>query len=167
MKKMLKIVLVTWMVVLCMTGCGKEQDEFLDYVNGSEMKEIAELEKKAKDSYASVFGDNYKDDQIALTELSTKTKEDLKQLVDKAVALGNKLEGEELKKVHNEYIASVKDLQSGVEQVITALENSDSEQVTQANELLNKANEESKKYLSALNTLASDLGVELTSQEVK
>ena len=41
MKKTLQILMVTVMMVLCMTGCGKEQDEFLNYVNGDAKKEVS------------------------------------------------------------------------------------------------------------------------------
>lgn len=166
MKKTLSVMIVTFMMVLCMTGCGKEQDEFVDYVNNSR-KEVTDLEKKAKDSYASVVDDISQDGQTALDELSTNTADLAKQAVDKATALGKKLEGEELKKVHELYVTSLKDFQSGIDQFIQALENGDSDLGTQANDTMSKATEETEKYMKELKKLADDLGVELKDEDKK
>lgn len=161
MKKLVQVMMVTVMMVLCMTGCGKEQDEFVDYVNGAAKKEVKELESKAKDSYASVTGDNYKDDETMLEELRTNTANLAKQTVDKAVALGKTLEGEQLKKVHGMCVDSLKDFQSGVDQLIQAMESGDTDQLTQVNDLLDKANEKGTQYQKELEKLAEELGVEL------
>lgn len=161
MKKILQIMMVTVMVVLCITGCGKEQDEFLDYMNGNAKKEITELESKAKDSYASVTGDNYKDDETMLQELRTNTAVFAKQTVDKATALGGTLEGEQLKKVHEICIHSLKEFQSGVDKLIQALESGNADQMDQINESLDKANQEATRYQEELKKLAEELDVEL------
>ena len=44
-----------------------------NYNGPTTKKEVKELESKAKDSYASVTGDNYKDDETMLEELRTNT----------------------------------------------------------------------------------------------
>ena len=144
---------ITFVVMLCMTGCGKEQDEFLEYMNGDARKEVTDLEKKAKESYSSVSGDNYKDDQTMFDELSKNTTDLVKQTVDKATSLGEKLEGEELKKVHEMYVTALKDLQSGIEQLVKGVENGDADIVSQANEVLGKSNEEETKYMEELKKL--------------
>lgn len=164
MKKILQIMVVTVMMVVCMTGCGKEQDEFVDYMNGNAKKEVTELESKAKDSYASVTGDNYKDDETMFQELSTNTAELAKQTVDKATALGETLEGEQLKKVHEMCVNSLKDFQSGVDQLIKALEDGDAEQAAQVNDTMTKANEEGTQYQEELKKLADELGVEVETK---
>ena len=164
MKKMVQVMMVMVMTVLCMTGCGKEQDEFVDYVNGAAKKEVKELESKAKDSYASVTGDNYKDDETMLEELRTNTANLAKQTVDKATALGKTLEGEQLKKVHGMCVDSLKDFQSGVDQLIQALESGNSEQLNQINDTLDKANQEGTRYQEELKKLAEELGVELETK---
>lgn len=161
MKKTLRVMVITFLMVLCMTGCGKEQDEFLDYVNGDARKEVAELEKKVKESYASVTGENYKDDQTTLEELSTNAVEPLKEAIDKATALGKKLEGEKVKKVHEQYVTALKDLQSGINQFIEALESGDADKMTQVNETIGKANEEAAKYMEELKKLGKELDVEV------
>lgn len=164
MKKMVQVMMVMVMTVLCMTGCGKEQDEFVDYVNGAAKKEVKELESKAKDSYASVTGDNYKDDETMLEELRTNTANLAKQTVDKATALGKTLEGEQLKKVHGMCVDSLKDFQSGVDQLIQAMESGDTDQLTQVNDLLDKANEKGTQYQKELEKLAEELGVEMETK---
>lgn len=161
MKKMLQIMMIAVMIVLCMTGCGKEQDEFVEYMNGNAKKEVTELESKAKDSYASVTGDNYKDDKTMLEELRTNTANLAKQTVDKAAALGETLEGEQLKKVHGICVSSLKNFQSGVEQLIVAMESGDSAQVDKVNDIFSKADEEGTQYQNELKKLAEELGVEL------
>lgn len=167
MKKTLRVMVITFMMVLCMTGCGKEQDELLDYLNGDARKEVTELEKKTKESYASVTGDNYKDDQTTLDELSKNTADLAKQTVEKATSLGKDLEGEKLKEVHQLYVDSLKDLQSGIDQFIQALESGDADKMTQVNESLDKANEESKKTTEELKKLAKELDVEVEMKENK
>lgn len=164
MKKMLQVMMVTVMVVLCMTGCGKEQDELLEYLNGDAKKEVTELESKAKDSYASVAGDNYKDDATMLEELRTNTATLAEQTVDKATALGETLEGEQLKKVHEICVTSLKDFQSGVDQLIQALESGDADKLEQINETMNKADEEGNRYMEELKKLAEELDVEMTTK---
>ena len=164
MKKTLKIMMVTVMMVLCMTGCGKEQDEFVDYMNGTAKKEIAELESKAKDSYASVTGDNYKDDETMLQELQTNTAVFAKQTVDKATALGETLEGEQLKKAHEICVNSLKEFQSGVDQLIQALESGNAEQLDQINDALDKANQEGARYQEEIKKLAEELDVEMETK---
>lgn len=165
MKKTLRIMVVTFMMVLCMTGCGKEQNELVDYMNGDAREEVIKLEKKAKESYASVTGDNYKDDQTTFDELNANVTDSLKQAVDKATAMEKEIEGEKLKKVHKLYVDALKDLQSGVDQFIEALESGDADQMTQVNETLSKSNEESAKYMEELKKLAKELDVEVEIKE--
>lgn len=164
MRKTLQIMMVTVMMLLCMTGCGKEQDEFVDYMNGNAKKEITETESKAKDSYASVTGNNYKDDETMLQELRTNTAVLAKQTVDKAIALRETLEGEQLKKTHEICVNSLKEFQSGVDQLIQALESGNSEQLNQINDTLDKANQEGTRYQEELKKLAEELGVELETK---
>lgn len=165
MKKSLKVVVVALMLVVCMAGCGKEQDELLEYINGDARKEVTELETKAKASYSSVSGDNYKDDETMLQEFSTNTADLAKQVVDKATALGEKLEGEGLKKVHEVYVNSLKNFQSGVDQIIKALKDGDTDLASQGSDMIGKANEETSSYEEKLKKLAEDLDVELKGLE--
>lgn len=160
MKKALQVMVVSFMIILCMTGCGAEQDEFVEYVNNSR-KEVMDLEKKAKDSYANVSDTVSQDAEAALEKLKTETADLAKQAVDKATALGQKLEGEQLKKVHETYVTALKDFQNGVDQMVQALESGDADQVNQANETMNKASEGATTYTEELKKLASELGVEL------
>lgn len=73
MKKIIMTAVVTFIMVFCMTGCGEEQDEFVDYINGGIKTELGKLESQAKDSYASVTGDNAKDNETTLKERNTNT----------------------------------------------------------------------------------------------
>lgn len=161
MKKLLQVTVVAFMIILCATGCGKEQDELLEYVNGDARKEITTLEHKAKDSYASVTGDNYKDDATMFQELSTNTANYMKQTIDKATSLGGTLEGEQLKKLHETYVSSLKELQNGIDQLAKATESGDAELAAKASETLSKANEDEIKYMNELKKLADELGVEV------
>lgn len=160
MKKVVKVMVATFMMVLCMTGCGEEQDELVEYVNNSRPG-IIEAEKKAKDSYSNFSGTISEDVQAALDGLKSETADLAKQAVDKATEVGQKLQGEQLKKVHEMYVSALKDFQSGVDQMIQALENEDTDQVTQANETMNKASEGITKYVGELKKLADEIGVEL------
>lgn len=160
MKKVVKVMVAAFMMVLCMTGCGEEQDELVNYVNNSR-PEIIDMEKKAKDSYSNLSGNAAEDMQAALDGLKSETVDLAKQVVDKATEVGQKLEGEQLKKVHEMYVSALKDFQSGIDQMIQAMENEDSDQLDQANETLSKASEGITKYVEELKKLADELGVEL------
>lgn len=165
MKKRIAIVMAVVVMALGMAGCGKEQDELLEYINGAARKEVSELETRAKDSYSSVSGDNYKDDETMLKELETNTKDLVQQVIDKATSLGEDLENEELKKVNDKYISSLKNFQSGVDKAIQALKDSDQDLANKANEFIDKANAEGDDYLEELKKLADKLGVELKLQD--
>lgn len=165
MKKKVAVVMAVVVMALGMVGCGKDQDELLEYINGAARKEVSDLETKAKDSFSSVSGDNYKDDETMLKELETKTKDLAQQVIDKATALGEGLENEELKKVHEKYISSLKSFQSGVDKAIQALKDSDQALGEKANESIDKANEEGEAYLEELKKLAEKLDVKITMKE--
>lgn len=97
-------------------------------------------------------------------ELRTNTSDLAKQTIEKATALGATLEGEQLKKVHEICVTSLKDFQSGVDQLIQAVENEDDSQLSQVNDLMSKANEEGAKYMEELKKLAEELDVEMTTE---
>ena len=69
-----------------------------------------------------------------------------------------------MKKVHEMYVTALKDFQSGIDQMVQALESDDNDQVTQANETMEKASEEAVKYTEEVKNLASELGVELKAE---
>lgn len=164
-KKALKFLAITFIMVLCMAGCGKEQDEFVEYLNGDARKAVTDLEKKAKESYSSVSAENFTDDQTMLQEISTNTSDLVNQAVDKAEKLGKTLEGEDLKKVHEIYVTALKDMQSGIDTLITALEEEDADKMDTVNEYITKGNDEYNKYMEELKKLGDDLGVEVTTNE--
>ncbi len=165
MKKIIMTAVVMFIMVFCMTGCGEEQDEFVDYINGGIKTELGKLESQAKDSYASVTGDNAKDNETTLKELNTNTITLTKQAVEKATSLGDSIKGEKLKKTHAIYVSSLKNFQSGVELLIQVLQNDETDKIEQVTEFMNKANEESSQYLTEIKKLAEELGVEFQSQD--
>lgn len=162
MKKVVKVMVAAFIMVLCMTGCG-EDDEFVDYVNNSR-QEIMKVEKQAKDSYSKFSGSVSDDLQASLEGLKTETTDLAKQAVDKATEVGQKLQGEQVKKLNEMYVTALKDFQSGVDQMIQALESEDTDQVTQANEAMTKASDEAIKYTEEMKKVADELGVELKTE---
>ena len=99
-----------------------------------------------------------------LQELQTNTAVFAKQTVDKATALGETLEGEQLKKAHEICVNSLKEFQSGVDQLIQALESGNAEQLDQINDALDKANQEGARYQEELKKLAEELDVEMETK---
>lgn len=161
MKKIWMIMAVTFVIIFCMTGCGEESDEFLDYVNGSAMSELIDLDNQAKDSYAIVV--NVTDDETALQELNTNTTKLTKQAITKAVTLGNEIKGEKLKKVHNLFVSSLVNFQCGVELRVELLQSGETEQMIKVDEWIDKADADLDSYNKELEELANDRGCTLTT----
>lgn len=70
-----------------------------------------------------------------------------------------------MKKVHEVYVNSLKNFQSGVDQTVKALKDGDTDLASQAADMISKANEEASSYEEKLKKLAEDLDVELKGLE--
>ena len=165
MKKMLSFTVVIILSMMCIVGCGGDpkQEELLNYVNGDDGKEMYELQKKLIESYGSVTGDNYKDDDTMYQEFEKNTITYANDLNEKATKIASSIEDEKLGAAHEKYLKYTSTMQSALTKFVEALKEQDPEKATAANDLISEANQYSMDYNDELEKLASEYGVELES----
>ena len=162
MKKIISLVLCA-ILAFALIGCvdTAKQDAILKYIN-EDLASLTELETLFYDSYSSVSGDNYTDDETMYEELSNNTVIYARQLSDAATNLSSGIKDSDLLAVHKLYMEASTNNLNAITMIMAALENQDYEQVSAANELLGKANTLLIDFSDQLNTLAeaNDITIE-------
>ena len=161
--KKISLVLITLLAVIGLVACignSKEQKAIISYINEDNV-ELAEIEEKLLASYGSVTGDNYVNDEIMYTELTTKTLGLVKDLNAKAVELSDSIRNPEVLEVHKIYMNYSSKFLSTINIMIEALEKQDSSLINEANETLNEANNFALDYRTELYKLADKYNVEI------
>lgn len=161
-----KIVIVCAAVAAVMlatlVGCSNEkQDALLDYIN-KDLVEIAEIEEKMIESYASVSGTNYTDDLTFYNELNENTIplcQELNELV-----LDISPSDEEISDVHKIYRKYVSKYLNALATINSALENQDVDKVVAGNDLLDEANDLATEFQQELRALAKERNVTLNNE---
>lgn len=161
MKKLLAVLMCA-ALLLAVAGCGnsEKQDALVNYIN-VDLAEISELETAFLESYGSVTGDNYTDDETMYTELSENTVVLARQLSDAATNLASTITDPQLLEVHKLYMESSSNYLNAITLMLAALENQDMAQVTEANEKISAANTLGLDFQTKLNALAEEYGVVL------
>ena len=169
MKKMLSFTVLIILSMMCIVGCGGDpkQEEFLNYVNGNDVKAMGEIENKLLESYGSVTGDNYKDDDTMYKEIEKNTITYANKLNEKATKVASTIEDEKLKAVHEKYLKYTSKMQSIMTKLLKALKEQDLDKASEANELINEANQYMLDYRDELKKLATEYDVELDLGEMK
>lgn len=138
----------------------KIQDAILEYVN-EDILTMGELEGKMLESYSSVSGTNYINDEIMYNELVSTTIPTIKQLNDEAIRVGNNLTTPELITVHKKYIDYTSELNAAFTMMQLALERQDIDMITKANDRLVVANNAVSDWKAQILTLAEQYGVSI------
>lgn len=138
----------------------KIQDAILEYVN-EDILTMGELEGKMLESYSSVSGTNYINDEIMYNELVSTTIPTIKQLNDEAIRVGNNLTTPELITVHKKYIDYTSELNTAFTMMQLALERQDIDMITKANDKLVVANNAVSDWKAQILTLAEQYGVSI------
>lgn len=164
MKRVISMVMVLILMV-GLVGCGsnEKQEMLLQYIN-NDIVAMGEIETKLLASYGSVTGENYTDDNVMYREFSDNTVNLARQLNDKAVEVASKITDEDILEVHRVYMDYSNKYLSVITIMLSALENQDSAQVTEANEKLNEANNLALDYRTKLNNLAKENNVEIETK---
>lgn len=128
----------TFMVFLFIISCSNPvQEELLNYIN-NELPKISELENKVVTDYASVTGDNYKDDYTTYTTIKDNIIPTYKKYIEDLEKISKLLKTTEVRNLHESCIEASNTTYSGLVLLLSALENRDYSQISQANEKIDK-----------------------------
>jgi hypothetical protein len=157
MKKYILASFLFWVFIL--SGCGDPvHDDLLDYVN-EKMPSLGKEEMKIVGKYEDVTGPNYTDDQTLYDALKVEIIPAYNQYIEDLESV--KIETDELRKIHEDYIKAANIQASAFLTIITALENQDSGLINEANEKLNTARKMMRDYQNAVEKLAKEHDVKL------
>ena len=180
MKKASILIGVSIASMLALTGCGSEstnekvetartvekavekpevqksdtvKDDLLSYMNES-MPSLAEQEAVVIALYDSVSGPNYTDDETMYNKI---LEEVIPKYGDFITNLEEvKVETEELRNIHENYIEAVNIQNSGFVTILSALEEQDLDKMNKANEKLSEARKMMRDYQTQLQALAEE-----------
>lgn len=149
-------------VLFGLIGCSgsKKQKEILKYIN-DDAQVLGRIEDRLLSSYGSVTGTNYTNDAVTYEEFTENTKWLAKELCDKATEIAGEIMDEEIIAVHRIYMNFSSKMRSVIDLMIRALENQDAVLITEANEMLNEANNLAIDFKIALKKLADKYDIEL------
>lgn len=145
-------------LLICVTalaGCGSDpvQDDLINYIN-NQLPAIATLEDKVTSEYQAIKKDSNADDAAFAAKLKDVIIPASDELIAKSKA--TVLATEEVKKLHDKYIASMTKQSEAFAILLDAAKNSDENLVKTANDKLTEAENLSKEYLADLETLKKD-----------
>ena len=163
MKKFLGL-LLAGVMALSLAGCGGDDkaEGLVDYIN-TDIQEAVDIEVEMLESYRSVTGENYTDDLTSYDEIVNNTIVLARELNDELTELSGEIEDEAILEVHKDYMAYASEYLSALGLMISALENQDYAQMSEANEKISNANMYSLEFQSGIKALAEEYGVELNS----
>ena len=162
MKNMKNIIAVISALLICVTvlaGCGSDpvQEDLINYIN-NQLPDIAALEKKVTSEYEAIKTDSNADDAAFAAKLKDVIIPASAELTAKAKATVPATE--EVKKVHDKYIAAATVQSEAFDILLDAAEKSDGDIAKTGTEKLNEAEKISTEYLADLETLKKDYDVE-------
>jgi hypothetical protein len=137
---------------------GSVQDDLLDYVN-EKMPSLGKEEMKIVGKYEDVTGPNYTDDQTLYDALKVEIIPAYNGYIEDLESV--KIETDELRKIHEDYIEAAHIQASAFLTIVTALENQDSGLINEANQKLNTARKMMRDYQNDVEKLAKKHDVKL------
>lgn len=164
----LPIIVVVGIVVFALTYLFfirgySTRKELLKYIN-QDIKELSSVEKKLLKSYTNVTGSNYVNDETTYKEFVNSTLPLAGKLNELSIQTVNNITDKEILKVHKIYINYTSKYLAAVNMVTLALENQNTSQVLEANEILNEANNLAIDYRKALYELAEKYSITITKE---
>lgn len=118
-----------------------------------------QLDNQMQESYQSVAGTNYTDDETTYTEISERTLPLCQQLNEAVLAITPS--DPEISQLHGIFRDYVTKYVNALSMLTSAIVDQDTSQLTQANDLINEASDLVVSYHQTLQTLASQRGVSL------
>lgn len=155
-KKVMATILTLIICVIVLISCGKAnpvQEDLINYIN-TQLPTVVELENKVSTEYAASTGENYVDDITIAAKLKDVVIPTSDELLSKVKAITPTTE--EVRTVHNKYIAVVAEQNEAFNLLLQAAQNSDEPLVKTVNDKLIDADMLSKGYLADLEALKKE-----------
>ena len=147
------MVAAVWIMAGLAAGCAttRESKDLVNYVNQGVLN-IAELERRSLEQYASVTGGNYTTDQRVYEVLRDEVVPLYKRFVD---GLRNiQPETEDVKKLHRTYLMGAQQLYEGFKEKMYGIEIGNERIIRSGNEKIEQGRVENEKWRSELEALA-------------
>lgn len=159
MKKILAVTMMICLLIPTLAGCFSDpvQDDLLNYIN-KEIPTVRTLENSVSKMYTDITSDGNIDDATAATKFESELLPTSDELISKAKAIVPATD--EVKKVHDKYIAALTAQHDGFKLYKDAYANSDVDAVTKANDQMTKALSTSEEFLTELRALEEKHNVE-------
>ena len=159
-KKIIPLIAIIFVLSTILTACSKPDpinEDLISYVN-VQMPTVIESQSSVAKDYESVTGKNFIDDNAFITKVKDTVIPNSTKFIAKAQAIAPKTE--EVRKLHEKYMTSMKTQQEGFVLLLAAAEQGDSTKVPAGNEKLTQASKVSEEYKADMDTLAKAHGVE-------
>ncbi len=163
LRKIIFFVIGAVVVLGVMFFQGKKQDEILNYIN-KDLQELSVIENQMIDSYQSVIGDNYSNDNTTLKEFKNNTVVLTKEFKEKTIEISKGLKNKNLIKTHKILMDYASTFDGAVELFISALEDKDTDKVAQANAKIGQADDLIAEFRDSLSLLAAENNIELKNE---
>ena len=143
------------------SSCSNQvSDDLLNYVN-KQLPKVADNESKAVESYESVSGDNFTDDETMYYTIQNDVIPVYRKFIDQLESISEELETEEVQKVHEKYIEAANVQNAAFMLILSGLENQDYNEMAEANEKLDKGRKLLREYKSDLKKICKENNVDL------
>ena len=149
----ISMVAAVWIMAGLAAGCAttRESKDLVNYVNQGVLN-IAELERRSLEQYASVTGGNYTTDQRVYEVLRDEVVPLYKRFVD---GLRNiQPETEDVKKLHRTYLMGAQQLYEGFKEKMYGIEIGNERIIRSGNEKIEQGRVENEKWRNELEALA-------------
>lgn len=158
---MKKIVLsLTLCFTLLLGACGNSiGDDLKNYIN-EDIRPLISSEQEILTEYESVTGENYTDDETTYYTLEESIIPKYQVFIDKIEAI--QPETEEVRELHEDYIQASNNQYNAMLKIMSALENQDYSEVSEANQMLTESRAAMRQYNNDLYALAKEHGIKIT-----
>jgi hypothetical protein len=169
----ISVIALIFIILLFISGCasgrlgggiitGSAAVDLVNYTNQG-LLNIAELERRSLETYASVIGENYTTDQRVYEALRDFVIPVYKRFLDALRDI--RPENEEIKRVHSIYIQGAGLIYDGFNMKMLGIENGNEDIIIQGNERIEKGREEVERWRLELIELYKKHGVAEIKEE--
>ncbi len=142
------------------TGCTSDPvaDDLTNYMN-NQMQEVSKIQNK----YLTLLSDITESENTNIQTVITQIKDEVLPRSDRLIAEAKKINPatEEVKILHNKYIAAMTKQNKGLVEMLKGLQNYDNETVKDGSKIITEANEEFTIFLNKIKVLAKEHGLEV------
>lgn len=148
------------LMIMLLTSCGIDPiaDDVTNYMN-NQMPAIIELQNNYLTSLSSISESTDMDAKTVITKLNDEVIPKSNKLIAEAKKIVPATE--EVRTLHNKYIAALTKQNSGLTKMLEGLQNKNRETVTSGSKIITEANTEYTEFVNQLNALAKAHGLEV------